>query len=89
MWSELSDGVVPYVFPFLLSTPEVTFHALRCTGVPMYRWEDVAEEACSIARNYKMRLVQFPCHQALTDEEVSDLISSIERVLKSSGDTSE
>jgi dTDP-4-amino-4,6-dideoxygalactose transaminase len=79
--TDLPDGVVPYVFPFLLSAPETSFNALRAAGVPLYRWEDVADDACAIARQYKPRLVQFPCHQSLRHEEVADLIRTVTRVL--------
>lgn len=79
--TDLPDGVVPYVFPFVLSEPERSFRALRAAGVPVYRWEDVAEEACATARHYKPRLVQFPCHQSLKNQEVAQLIRTITQVL--------
>ncbi len=84
LYSSLPEGVVPYVFPMVLADPAVSFDALRAAGVPMYRWEDVAEETCATARFYKARLVQFPCHQSLTDVEVAELIETIARVLNTS-----
>jgi perosamine synthetase len=76
---DLPDGVVPYVFPFILSKPELAFSALRRAGVPMYRWEDVDDQTCETARYFKARLVQFPCHQNLTEEQLDRLVTTIER----------
>ena len=81
LWPDLPAGVVPYVFPFVLSAPDVSYRALRAAGVPIYRWEDVAEESCATARHYKTRLVQFPCHQSLEEQEVVELIRTIRQVL--------
>jgi hypothetical protein len=77
---ELPEGVVPYVFPFVLTAPEITYPALRAAGVPVYRWEDV-DESCATARHYKTRLVQFPVHQSLGEQQVFDLIRTIRQVL--------
>ena len=82
--TDLPEGVVPYVFPFVLSAPATGFPALRAAGVPVYRWEDVAEEACATARHYKPRLVQFPVHPSLKNEEVVQLIRTITQVLATS-----
>lgn len=79
--ADLPEGVTPYVFPFVMSAPDTAFPALRAAGVPVYRWEDVAAESCATARYYRTRLVQFPCHQSLEEEEVTELIRIIRRVL--------
>jgi dTDP-4-amino-4,6-dideoxygalactose transaminase len=77
----LPEGAIPYVFPFVLADPERSFPALWAAGVPMYRWEEVDEVVCEISANYKRSLVQFPCHQELTDHQLQWLIDSIRRVL--------
>jgi hypothetical protein len=77
---DLPDGVVPYVFPFVLTEPDISFPALRAAGVPIYRWEDV-DESCATARQYRESLVQFPVHQSLGEEQVVDLIRTIRQVL--------
>ena len=77
----LPEGAVPYVFPLVLSDPERSFSALWAAGVPMYRWEEVDEAVCEISASYKQSLVQFPCHQELTDHQLQWLIDSIRRVL--------
>lgn len=81
LYADLPSDVVPYVFPLLLTRPEWSFDALWSAGVPMFRWEEVAVESCPVTRNYSARLVQLPCHQSLTDPEVSDLILRVRTVL--------
>jgi dTDP-4-amino-4,6-dideoxygalactose transaminase len=81
----LPEGVVPYVFPFLLTNPEAQFPALRRAGVPMYRWEDVDAGTCDVSRDYRWRLVQFPCHQSLTGAQVQMLVETIRSVLRTDG----
>jgi dTDP-4-amino-4,6-dideoxygalactose transaminase len=77
----LPEGVVPYVLPFVLEKPAESYPALRRAGVPIYRWEGVARDACDVAKIYETRLVQFPCHQELTETEVTWLIATVRRVL--------
>jgi dTDP-4-amino-4,6-dideoxygalactose transaminase len=79
--ADLPAGVVPYVFPFLLADPGM-FLELRAAGVPMYRWEDVDDSTCAVSREYRYRLVQFPCHQALDASQVMDLIGTIRGVIQ-------
>jgi perosamine synthetase len=78
---ELPAGVAPYVFPFLLREAAVTFPALRAARVPMYRWEDVDTQTCPTSAHYRQHLVQFPCHQELTEQEVEQVIAGIRQVL--------
>lgn len=85
LWSELPAGVVPYVFPFILAQPETAFVALRRAGVPMYRWEDVDVQSCDTSAYYHSRLVQFPCHQDLTDAQIRCLIATIKIVSNPAG----
>jgi perosamine synthetase len=80
----LTAGAVPYVFPFLLANPERSFDALWEAGVPMYRWEDVAINECSTAKAYQQTLVQFPCHQELSDDQIEWLLTTIVDTLRRS-----
>ncbi len=67
----------PYVFPLLLSDPARHFQALRVRGVPMFRWEDSVAGTCEITDQYRLRLVQLPCHDTLTDAEVAAIEKAI------------
>ncbi|HKE97078.1 MAG TPA: DegT/DnrJ/EryC1/StrS family aminotransferase, partial [Povalibacter sp.] len=82
LYPQLPEGVVPYVFPFVLAQPHSSFVELWKAGVPMYRWEDVARDHCPTARDYEQSLVQFPCHQELTDEQAEWLALTIRAVLE-------
>lgn len=81
LYPQLPEGVVPYVFPFVLAQPQRSFVQLWKAGVPMYRWEGVAGEECATARDYEFSLVQFPCHQELTEAQVEWLSQTIRAVL--------
>lgn len=62
LYPQLPSEVVPYVFPFLLHSPD-TFHVIRQTGIPLYRWEEMVPTDCQVSHNYRDRLIQIPCHQ--------------------------
>jgi hypothetical protein len=84
LFPSLPDGVVPYAFPLLTDTKGIAFHALRLAGIPIWRWEDMAAEAveaCAITRDYRLRLLQLPCHQDLSEAEMNWMIDIIRRVL--------
>lgn len=79
--TDLPDGVAPYVFPFLLAEPDVMYPALRAAGVPMYRWDAANDTDCTVTSSLKFRLVQFPCHQDLMEQDIQALIDIVRRVL--------
>ncbi len=78
----LEPGNVPYVFPYLLNHPEATFDSLWDAGIPLYRWEDVAVGSCSVSAEFRERLIQFPCHQELSDKQVAWLLATARSVLR-------
>lgn len=71
LWSSLQQEA-PYVLPFLLHKPE-DFAVLRNKGLQIYRWEELAQNNCEISRLYRGRLIQIPCHQTLSTEELKRL----------------
>ena len=78
----LPGSVIPYMVPFLLTEPKRTFPALKYAGVPMYRWEDVGESDCPIAKEYRETLIQLPCHETLTAEELDFIRVTVTKVLR-------
>lgn len=70
LFPELPDGVVPYAFPLLTDAGGLVFHALKLAGIPIWRWEDVAKTECPVSLDYRLRLLQLPCHQDLSREEI-------------------
>jgi perosamine synthetase len=84
LFPTLPAGVVPYAFPLLADTSGLAFHALRLAGIPIWRWEDMAVDAvetCPVARDFRLRLLQLPCHQDLSDAEMDWMIDVVRRVL--------
>jgi dTDP-4-amino-4,6-dideoxygalactose transaminase len=84
----LPDGVVPYVFPIVAGDPARTFATLRNAGVPIWRWEDIAAsavEACTLANEYRSSLLQLPCHQDLSNDDLDWLIGEVRRAAEGTG----
>lgn len=88
LFAELPDEVVPYAFPLLLDRPEAHFHALKRRGLPIWRWENTAVTECAVSNQYRLRLLQLPCHQDLTEVELVWMIRVVRGVLiKNLGET--
>lgn len=62
--------LAPYVVPFLLHDA-ASFDWLRQQGLQIYRWEELAPTSCEVAAQYRSRLVQIPCQQNLTADELA------------------
>lgn len=81
LFPTLPDGVVPYAFPLLVDAAGMGFHLLKLAGIPIWRWEDMAVTECAIARDYRVRLLQLPCHQALRAQEMLWMIRTVQSLL--------
>lgn len=85
LFPELPAGVVPYVFPVLVDDPDRVFPALKRQGVPMLRWEELAEgvdgSVCPVSARFSRCLLQFPIHEELSAEELEWMIAQIRSVL--------
>ena len=73
----LPEQVVPYVFPLLLSLPEQHFPRLKMRAVPIWRWEELADSGCGTSQNYRLKLLQLPCHQSLHRRELDWIIDQL------------
>ena len=86
LFADLPEGVYPQVFPLLVDAPEAVFGVLKQKGVPIirfgeFRWEGVDASVCPVAADLSRRLLQFPCHQSLTGEELDWMIAAIASAL--------
>lgn len=79
--SVLPEGVVPYKFALLIEDVEECFPALKHRGVPLWRWEDLAISPCEVADDYRLRLLQIPCHQSLSEADMSWIVEQFQAVL--------
>lgn len=83
LFTELPDDVVPYAFPLLADAGGLVFHALKLAGIPIWRWEDVARTECLVSQDYRLRLLQLPCHQDLSGEEIDWMLRVLRGVVPS------
>lgn len=81
LFETLPEGIVPYMFPLLLNDPERDFAILKHRHVPLWRWEELAMTDCPVSQNYRLRLVQVPCHQELRRDELSWIAGTLREVL--------
>ena len=81
LFDHLPDGVVPYVFPLLVARPERVFRRLKTDGVPLFRWErlwnDEAATIDPLSARYATEIFQLPCHQELTDDDLTWIIDRV------------
>lgn len=63
-----------------LDQPEPHFYWLKQLGFPVYRWDSIALSDCSTANDYRLHLLQLPCHQSLTDSDMDWMIAAITKV---------
>jgi perosamine synthetase len=85
LFAELPPGVVPYMFALLIDQPEHRFHWLKHLGVPLYRWDELAQapgqRPCAVSAHYRLHLVHLPCHQALRSADIAWLLKALELVM--------
>ena len=82
LFPELPATVVPYAFPLLIDAEGLLFHALKLAGIPIWRWEDIAVTECAVAQDYRLRLLQLPCHQELSKQELEWLIQTVQALAR-------
>ncbi|MBL8470459.1 MAG: DegT/DnrJ/EryC1/StrS aminotransferase family protein [Rhodocyclaceae bacterium] len=81
LFPELREGVVPYMFPLLLKYPMPDFFRLKRAGVPVWRWDNMAVSGCETSMAYRLGLIHLPCHQDLSEREMTWMTAVIGRVL--------
>lgn len=69
------DGIVPYMYPLLSRKPSL-YHALRDSGWPVWRWDD-SDPSCEVTRYYSQHLLQLPCHQSLTINDLDAIADAV------------
>lgn len=79
LFPALSIDVVPQVFPLYVKQCLPVFIKLKSQGVPIIRFgefldEQITNDFCSVSVDYSEHVLQFPCHQTLTADEVKWMI---------------
>ena len=82
LFPQLHKNVVPYVFPLVIDSNAIeVFHNLKLNGVPLWRWEDLAETGCATVDKYRLSLLQLPCHQDLSESQMDWMIDTVTKVM--------
>lgn len=78
----LPDDCVPYMFPLLIDHPENHFYMLKRLGMPIWRWDEMAVSGCPTAARFRQHLLHLPCHQALTEAELTWMHTAVAEVMR-------
>lgn len=86
LFPTLPEGIFPWVFPLLTDDPDSIFAVLKRAGVPVVRfgeflWPGVDASVCPASVDLSRRVLQFPCHQELRQDELAWMINKIKEVL--------
>jgi len=76
LYPTLKEHDVPYVLPFLLHDID-GFTRLRQQQIQVLRWEELATPATGIASHYQQHLVQLPVHQALSKQQLQNIVKAL------------
>jgi dTDP-4-amino-4,6-dideoxygalactose transaminase len=87
LFGMLPDEVCPWMFPLLADDPERLFDEVRAAGVPVTRfarplWPGVDETVCATSSMLSRRVLAFPCHQELREEELEWMIVTLQTILR-------
>ncbi len=78
----LPPDCVPYMFPLLIDSPKTHFHLLKLLGLPVWRWDEMANSSCPVAARYRLNLLHLPCHQELTAEQMNWMTAVVAEVMQ-------
>lgn len=82
LYPTLPAHVTPYMFPLLLDQAEPAFGQLKRLGMPIWRWDDMADSECPVAQRYRLHLLHLPCHQDLHGDALQWMHRTLKTVLR-------
>jgi len=87
LFPALPDGVCPWMFPLLVDDPERLFDEVRAAGVPVTRfarplWPGVDDSVCAVSSMLSTRVLAFPCHQELREDELEWMCATLRAILQ-------
>jgi perosamine synthetase len=88
LYDRLPQGACPWAFPFVADDPERLCARLRAAGVPVVGfgrtlWPGVDETVCAASSELSRRVLAFPCHQELREQEIAGMLAAITEALAS------
>lgn len=81
LFSEIPDGASPYIFPMIFDRPDIDYPKVRAAGVEALRWEDLVPDGCQTCNRYEQHLIQVPCHDQLSADDLEFLKSTLRSIL--------
>ena len=78
------DDFIPYMVVGRLLNPGIHHPKLISSRLPIWRWEHIYNSECKVAREYSKSIIQIPCHQQLSDNELSVMVDGIKECLRES-----
>lgn len=79
---ELPENCIPYMFPLHIEHPNPHFYWLKHLGLPVWRWDEMAESDGPIAQDYRLHLLHLPCHQSLTESQMDWMIAVVQKTMR-------
>ena len=77
-----ADNFIPYMVIGRLLNPETHHPRLISNRLPVWRWEHIYESECKVAKEYSKSIIQIPCHQQLSEKELSVMVDGIKQSLR-------
>jgi len=92
LFDQLPAGVVPHMFPLWIDDLDRIFPLLEDLAVPMQRfgqflWPGVDQIVCPVSSAMSHHLIQLPCHQELSPQELGVILTRVSSVLSGSSRT--
>lgn len=81
LFPTLPADCAPYMFPLRIAAPDPVFFQLKQSGVPIFRWDELALSDCAVAAEYRLHLLHLPCHQSLSTEQMRWMTTTVAGVL--------
>jgi len=80
--NELRQGFIPYMVIGRLLNPQKHHPLLILKKLPIWRWENIYPSDCEISKQYSQSIIQIPCHQQLSSQELANMVATIKICLQ-------
>ena len=84
--AELPGDAVPYVFPLYVNNPAASYHELRATGIPIFRWDEVWPGTPVIEGDHGLAwstgVFQLGCHQDLSPDDLEAIAATVRETVR-------
>jgi dTDP-4-amino-4,6-dideoxygalactose transaminase len=85
LFPELPPSSVPYVVPLWVNDPDLVYHAMRASGLPVFRWDWLWPGVPHIVHDHGMEwsthVLQLGCHQDLDPQDIDQIVDLVREVV--------